>query len=145
MTLVHRNHKPRALAALVAACTMAIGIFGAASAAYGNPNPHNNSCQSAEAAPGGGTPGNAATSPGSVFNEPLINSPDGGKGGIAYNKAHANNKVGATSQYDTACVKVSANGTGTPMQTAPVPLTDVPNNSIATRTADGVISHTGNG
>jgi hypothetical protein len=93
----------------------------------------------------GNTPGNAATSPGSVFNEAGFNSPSGGKGGQAYSAAQANNKVGAAAQYDTACANTLKTGTGTPMQTAPVPSTQIPNNSLATRTANGVISHTGNG
>jgi hypothetical protein len=42
-------------------------------------------------------PGNSASSPGSVFNEPMQNSPSGGTGGAAYNAA------GAPSQYDVAC------------------------------------------
>ena len=42
-------------------------------------------------------PGNASSSPGSVFNEPGINSTNGGKGGQQYNL------VGAPSQYDVAC------------------------------------------
>lgn len=126
-----------------ATCLVAVAVLGTAPAAYANPNPHNNSCQTTEAN-GGGTPGNAATSPGSVFNEGGINSPNGGKGGQAYSNAQANNKVGAASQYDTACVKTSANGTATPMQTSSSP-TQIKDNSLATRNADGVISHTGNG
>ena len=144
MSRALRNHKEKAMLALLAASTVAIGVMGAASVAYADPNPHGNSCQNTEAA-GGGTPGNAATSPGSVFNEMGINSPLGGNGGQAYNAAQLNNKVGAASQYDTACVNTSANGTATPMQTAPVPLTQIPNNSVATRAANGVVSHTGNG
>ena len=144
MSRAHRKHNEKRLAALLAGCTVAVGVIGAASAAWADPNPHGNSCQSTEAA-GGGTPGNAATSPGSVFNEMGINSPLGGTGGQAYNAAQLNNKVGAAAQYDTACVTTSANGTATPMQTAPVPLTQIPNNSVATRAANGVVSHTGNG
>lgn len=128
---------------LCAGCTVA-AVALSASAAYADPNPHNNSCQNTEAT-GGGTPGNAATSPGSVFNEGGINSPNGGTGGQAYNAAQLNNKVGAASQYDTACVNTTMNGTATPAQTAPAPTTQITNNSVATRTADGVVSHTGNG
>jgi hypothetical protein len=127
----------------VASCIGAIAALGAATPAYADPNPHGNSCQTVEST-GGNTPGNAATSPGSVFNEPLFNSPLGGKGGQAYNKAQANNKVGATAQYDTACANTLKTGTGTPMQPAPAP-TQVPNNALATRVADGVISHAGSG
>jgi hypothetical protein len=46
-------------------------------------------------------PGNAGSSPGSVFNEPGQNSPLGGIGGAAYNAA------GAPSQYDVACFQQS--------------------------------------
>jgi hypothetical protein len=130
-----------------ASCMVAIAVIGAAPA-YASPNPHGNSCQATEAG-GGGTPGNAATSPGSVFNEAGINSPLGGKGGQAYNRAQtppapAGNN-GAAAQYDTACVKTSNNGTATPSQTAKPPTTQIPNNSQATRAANNVISHMGNG
>ena len=132
---------------LSASCVVALALGAAAviaaAPAYADPNPHGNSCQATEAA-GGGTPGNAATSPGSVFNEGGINSPLGGKGGQAYNEAQLNNKVGAAAQYDTACVKTTTNGTATPMQPTAAP-TQIPNNSLATRAANGVISHTGNG
>jgi hypothetical protein len=121
----------------------AIAVIGAAPASA-NPNPHGNSCQTAESTAGGGTPGNAATSPGSVFNEPSFNSPLGGKGGQAYNAAQLNNKVGATSQYDTACANTLKTGTGTPMQPMAAP-TQILNNSQSTRAANGVISHAGNG
>ncbi|HEX5143862.1 MAG TPA: hypothetical protein VFW21_08330 [Mycobacterium sp.] len=84
------------------------------------------------------TPGNSATSPGSPKNEPGINSPSGGTGGQAYNNARQG--AGAPSNYDTSCGRVTANGTGTPMQTTPS-ATDFTNNSKATRP----ISHTGNG
>jgi hypothetical protein len=55
------------------------------------------SCQDIEAA-GGTTPGGSAQSPGSPFNEPGINSTNGGTGGQHYNE---------TSQYDVACFQVS--------------------------------------
>jgi hypothetical protein len=126
-----------------ASCLAGLAIAGSAAPVYADPNPHGNSCQTTEAN-GGGTPGNAATSPGSVFNEGGINSPNGGEGGQAYSAAQANNKVGAASQYDTACVKTSANGTATPMQTVSSP-TQIANNSLATRNSTGVVSHTGNG
>ena len=48
-------------------------------------------------------PGGAGTSPGSVFNEPIQNTPNGGIGGAAYNTA------GAPSQYDVACFQQSVN------------------------------------
>jgi hypothetical protein len=46
-------------------------------------------------------PGHSSSSPGSVFNEPGINSTSGGTGGTAYNNA------GAPSQYDVACYQGS--------------------------------------
>ncbi len=55
------------------------------------------SCQDIEAA-GGTTPGHAAVSPGSPFNEPGINSAAGGTGGQHYSES---------SQYDVACFQVS--------------------------------------
>lgn len=76
-------------------------VAGAAPAlAAGNPSGTglpSQSCQDVEA--GGGTvPGNSSSSPGSPFNEPGINSTDGGVGGQHYNP---------TSQYDVACFQVS--------------------------------------
>jgi hypothetical protein len=59
--------------------------------------PPSQSCQSVEAA-GGTTPGQASSSPGSPFNEPGINSANGGTGGQHYS---------AISQYDVACYQVS--------------------------------------
>lgn len=116
-------------------------MIGVAAPASADNTTHNNSCQTIEAA-GGGTPGNSASSPGSPFNEPGINSPAGGKGGQAYSGARQG--AGAPSQYDTACAKTSANGSATPMQQTPSS-TQVNNNSLATRNADGVVSHTGKG
>lgn len=55
------------------------------------------SCQDIEAA-GGTVPGHSSSSPGSPFNEPGINSVNGGTGGQHYNE---------TSQYDVACYQVS--------------------------------------
>jgi hypothetical protein len=66
----------------------------------GNPSgtgPPSQSCQEIEAA-GGRTPGHAANSPGSPFNEPEINSEKGGIGGQHYSEK---------SQYDVACYHVS--------------------------------------
>jgi hypothetical protein len=124
-----------------ASCMMAVAVMGAAPV-YANPVGHGNECGSSGQT---STPGNAASSPGAPFNEPGTNSVSGGKGGTAYNNAQANNKVGATAQYDTACKNVTANGSGTPAQTLTTLPTQVPNNSQATRTANGVISHMGNG
>jgi hypothetical protein len=70
------------------------GVAGAA-----NPSGHglpSQSCQDITAA-GGTTPGHAANSPGSPFNEPSGSNP-GGTGGQHYNE---------TSQYDVACYQVS--------------------------------------
>jgi hypothetical protein len=78
-----------------------MGLAGTAPAwAAGNPSGTgrpNQSCQSIEAA-GGTTPGHSSSSPGSPFNEPGINSTNGGTGGQHYS---------ATSQYDVACFQVS--------------------------------------
>jgi hypothetical protein len=80
---------------------VAIALAGAAPAlATGNPSgtgPPSQSCQDIEAA-GGSTPGHADSSPGSPFNEPGINSQNGGIGGQHYTEA---------SQYDVACYHVS--------------------------------------
>jgi hypothetical protein len=59
--------------------------------------PPSQSCQEIEGA-GGTTPGHAANSPGSPFNEPEINSEKGGTGGQHYSEK---------SQYDVACFQVS--------------------------------------
>jgi hypothetical protein len=69
-------------------------------AGNGNPGgtgPPSQSCQEIEAA-GGRTPGHSANSPGSPFNEPEINSENGGTGGQHYSEK---------SQYDVACFHVS--------------------------------------
>jgi hypothetical protein len=90
-----------------ASCLAGIVIAGApagpASAGGGNPSgtgPPNQTCQnSANSAGQLSTPGHSGSSPGSVFNEPMFGSPNGGTGGRAYNAA------GAPSQYDNACFK----------------------------------------
>jgi hypothetical protein len=131
-----------------ASCMVAIAVVGAAPA-YAD-NLHGFGCGT-----GGGTtldatssPGNAATSPGSTHNEPGTVSVNGGTGGAAYNSARQG--IGAPSNYDTSCGKVTAastnnpnSGAGTPIQTTPsgTTQTQVPNNSLATRTAEGVTSH----
>jgi hypothetical protein len=131
---------------LCASCMVAVAAIGAAPA-YAVPD-HGFECGEGGGTPTDATsyPGNSATSPGSIFNEPDLNSVNGGKGNQAYNAA------GAPSQYDTACGRVTANGTGTPYPAAvPIdpntnqPIVDVPNNSRATRDALGVVSHTGKG
>jgi len=77
--------------------------FPLVSPAFASGNPSgtgrpNQSCQDVEAA-GGRAPGNASSSPGSPFNEPGINSTNGGIGGQHYSP---------TSQYDVACYQVSS-------------------------------------
>jgi hypothetical protein len=126
-------------------CMVAVAVIGAAPA-YANPVGHGNMCGSpASANPATEAPGNSATSPGSTHNEPGTVSVNGGTGGAAYNSARQG--AGAPSNYDTSCGKVTANGTGTPIQTTPsgTTQTQVPNNSLATRTTEGVTSHTGKG
>lgn len=87
------------IAAVIAA--FAIGVFApSAYAGGGNPEgtgPPSQSCQSIEAE-GGTTPGHSSSSPGSPFNEPEINSQNGGTGGQHYSEK---------SQYDVACFHVS--------------------------------------
>ena len=88
--------------AILAAVTTGVALVVPATVAGATGNPAgqglpSQSCQSIEAA-GGVTPGNSATSPGSPFNEPGINSVNGGTGGQHY---------AATSQYDVACFQVS--------------------------------------
>jgi hypothetical protein len=121
-----------------ASCMVAVAVIGAAPAYAGNL--HGFGCGTGAGTPmdATSTPGNSATSPGSPKNEPGINSPDGGKGGQAYNNARQG--AAAPSNYDTSCGGVTANGTGTPMQTTPSTV-DFTNNSKATRP----ISHTGKG
>jgi hypothetical protein len=118
-----------------ASCMMAAAVVGAAPAYAAPAGPAE--CGSAG---GGGEPaatsypGNSATSPGSIFNEPTEPgglpgiSPSGGKGNQAYNNA------GAPSQYDRACGRVTANNTGTPYPTTPSQM-DITNNSRAARDA----------
>ena len=126
-----------------AGCMMAVAVIGAGPAYAGNL--HGFGCGTAGTNPPAtdatSAPGNSATSPGSTHNEPNTVSVNGGKGGAAYNAA------GAPSNYDTSCGRVTANGTGTPIQTTPSGTSQmqVPNNSQATRTTEGVTSHMGKG
>ena len=89
----------RLLAVVLLATSLVTSVAGVAAAANppgtGQPG---QSCQAIEAAPGGTTPGRSASSPGSPFNEPGINSPNGGTGGQHYSES---------SQYDVACFQVS--------------------------------------
>jgi hypothetical protein len=81
----------------VASVLIAIGVLGAAPAVAtpaGPPGPPNQSCQALEP----NTPGHAAARPGAPFNEPGINSENGGTGGQHYNPQ---------SQYDVACFQQS--------------------------------------
>ena len=86
----------------LAATLVTFAIVCTAGPAFGDANPSgtgppSQSCQAQEAA-GGTTPGHASSSPGSPFNEPGINSPNGGTGGQHYSP---------NSQYDVACYQVS--------------------------------------
>lgn len=85
----------------VSALIAAALLLGAPSVAVaGNPSgtgPPSQSCQEIEAA-GGHVPGHSSSSPGSPFNEPGLNSEEGGTGGRHYAER---------SQYDVACYQVS--------------------------------------
>ena len=91
---------------LLLAAILAVLVLGVSSplalAGGGNPSgtgPPSQSCQEIEAE-GGTVPGHSSGSPGSPFNEPEINSEEGGKGGQHYSEK---------SQYDVACYHVSQN------------------------------------
>ncbi len=121
-------------------CMVAVAVIGAAPA-YAD-NLHGFSCGTGSST---SAPGNSATSPGSTHNEPNTVSVNGGKGGAAYNAARKG--AAAPSNYDTSCHNVTQKGTGTPIQTTPSGTSQmqVPNNSQATRTIEGVTSHMGKG
>jgi hypothetical protein len=89
-----------AVPAILAVIGLAPGAvaFGARNPA--GTGPPNQDCVGIEQA-GGSAPGHSSSSPGSIFNEPGLNSANGGKGNQAYEKA------GAPSQYDVACYQVS--------------------------------------
>ena len=99
----------------IPAAALAASAFALAPAAMaGATGQPGQSCQTVEGA-GGTTPGSqapnggAAFSPGSVFNEPTINSTNGGTGGINYNLGNARSpNTNAVSQYDVACFQVSS-------------------------------------
>ena len=89
---------------LLLAAILAVLVLGVSSplalAGGGNPSgtgPPSQSCQEIEGE-GGTVPGHSSSSPGSPFNEPEINSPEGGTGGQHYSEK---------SQYDVACYHVS--------------------------------------
>lgn len=128
-----------------AGCIVAVAVIGAAPV-YAD-NLHGFGCGTGAGTPMDATsaPGNSATSPGSTHNEPGTVSTLGGKGGAAYNSARQG--AAAPSNYDTSCGNVTLHMTGTPIQTqTPAPtVTQVPNNSKATRALEGVTSHTGKG
>lgn len=79
---------------------MLIGLAGPALAAnpHSADNPTGQPSQSCQAFSGTTRPGNSAASPGSPFNEPGINSTNGGTGGANYSES---------SQYDVACFQAS--------------------------------------
>jgi len=84
---------------LVIAPAVVVLTLGLASPALAaNPpgplGPPSQSCQALEP----NTPGHSADSPGSPFNEPGVNSVNGGVGGQHYNEM---------SQYDVACFQAS--------------------------------------
>jgi len=90
----------RRLTVTIIAAGLAAFAAAPAYAGSGNPSgtgPPSQSCQDVEAS-GGTTPGHASSSPGSPFNEPGINSRNGGTGGQHYSEK---------SQYDVACYHVS--------------------------------------
>lgn len=87
------------LAAIISALVLGVSSPSAL-AGGGNPagkGPPSQSCQEIEAE-GGRVPGHSSSSPGSPFNEPEINSEEGGTGGQHYSEK---------SQYDVACFHVS--------------------------------------
>jgi len=89
----------RLIVTVAATLLMTVSLGSVAMAA---PNPSgtglpSQSCQDIEAA-GGTVPGKSSLSPGSPFNEPGLNSPNGGIGGQHYSEM---------SQYDVACYQVS--------------------------------------
>jgi hypothetical protein len=87
----------KAFSALLLVGGVTLGIAGAAAA--NNPpgtGPPSQSCQNYSAST---RPGNSGSSPGAPFNEPLINSVNGGTGGAHYSES---------SQYDVACFQWNA-------------------------------------
>ena len=91
----------RRLLLSIGGAALALSVV-AGPAAAGNPSPTgtgppSQSCQD-QLTIGGMTPGNAANSPGSPFNEPGFGSQFGGTGGLNYSEK---------SQYDVACYQVT--------------------------------------
>jgi hypothetical protein len=98
---------------LAATATLAGGLALAASGTALAANPHapgtsgqpSQTCLSGTAP---GEPGNAASSPGSPFNEPTDTSPGGVAGGVyAGSQPQNSNNPNSVSQYDVACFQVS--------------------------------------
>jgi hypothetical protein len=85
------------LVSVAAAAAVPAGSLAARNPSETGTGKPSRSCQEVEKA-GGTTPGNAALSPGSPFNEAGINSEKGGTGGQNYSP---------NSQYDVACYQVS--------------------------------------
>ena len=87
----------RLLAAIPLAAALTVGIAAPAFAdTTGNTGPPSQSCQAYSA---NTRPGNSGSSPGAPFNEPGINSTNGGTGGANYSEK---------SQYDVACFQWNA-------------------------------------
>lgn len=90
--------RPIFLRCTVAVSAAAAAVIGFAGPAFADNPPGtgqpSQSCQSLEP----NTPGNSASSPGSPFNEPGINSTLGGVGGQHYSES---------SQYDVACFQAA--------------------------------------
>jgi hypothetical protein len=120
-----------------------VALIGAAVPAYGTGQP-NQSCQSTFQA-GGGSPGNAGSSPGSVFNEPGFNSVNGGQGGFSYNRNQTNTALphspNAVAQYDVACTK-AANTTQPPATPAPGPTIHMPQSGASATNASSTTAPT---
>ncbi len=126
-----------------ASCLAGIIVTGAAApmayAGGGNPSgtgPPNQSCQNSEAA-GGTTPGHSSSSPGSPFNEPGINSVNGGIGGQHYSPK---------AQYDVACTKgpqAPPSATAATAATPATPATTAPPTDVTTTGTKGHNPHTG--
>ena len=95
--VVMRAIRRTLIVATFAAAVLAPARVAGAAANPSGHGPPSQSCQDIEAA-GGTTPGHAANSPGSPFNEPDINSTNGGIGGQHYSEK---------SQYDVACYQHS--------------------------------------
>jgi hypothetical protein len=121
-----------------ASCLAGIIVSGAAApmayAGGGNPSgtgPPSQSCQDSEAA-GGTTPGHSSSSPGSPFNEPVINSVNGGIGGQHYSEK---------SQYDVACTKGPQAPPSVAAATAAAPATPDPTTPPTDVTTTGTKGH----